>query len=64
VQIPVELLQKLLDEAYALAVEVHYNDVPAYDSELPLLTVLRQLKQLGIEPANYGFLQDRELLLD
>lgn len=63
-QIPDEVLQALLDSAYCLAVEVHYKDVPVWGVEMPVIQALRQIRQdCGLEPANYGLLEDPQLLL-
>ena len=60
-----EILQTLLDTAYRLSVEVHYEDVPAWGVEMPLIQILRTIKQdFGLEPTNYGLVYgDPEQLL-
>lgn len=63
--IPREVLQELIDQAYHVALETHYEDVPEWGIEMPLIRVLRQIKQkFGLEPTNYGlFNGDPQLLL-
>jgi len=63
--IPREVLQELIDQAYHVALETHYEDVSEWGIEMPLIRVLRQIKQkFGLEPTNYGlFNGDPQLLL-
>ena len=63
-QLPEETLQALIDQSYRVATEVHWNDVPEWNIEMPLLRVLRQIKEdFGLEPTNYGLLGEPQLLL-
>lgn len=63
-QIPREVLQELIDQAYHVALETHYEDVPERGIEMPLIRVLRQIKQkFGLEPTNYGLFNGGPRLL-
>ncbi|MBA2681098.1 MAG: hypothetical protein H0U76_22210 [Ktedonobacteraceae bacterium] len=63
-EISADLLQRLVDAAYSLALVVHYEDVPQVEAEMPLIEVLREVRQtLGRKPTNYGTDIDWELLL-
>lgn len=53
--LPNEMLQALLDAAYRLSIEVHYEDVPAWGAEMPLIQILKKIKEdHGLEPTHYG----------
>ncbi len=59
-----ELFQELINQAYALALEVHYQDVPEDGAEQPLLALLRFIRTtLQVEPDCYGAYDDPQLTL-
>ena len=59
-----ELFQELVNQAYALALEVHYRDVLEEGEEQVLISLLRILRAtLQIQPDFYGRYDDPQLLL-